>query len=223
MEPILIFRDERKIQEVLSVIDGQVIFYQAFYDEMQLLELTVTLSQMSGLVAYFPSLREPEARRKRIHGFVLDLLMVKAGTPNFNGVPINQETLRGMITVPDLSGLYGFFEDNYGIDQGGNYSNKLQLIDGVISKTATADDEITNTYSYYTRTDYGNALVDQLSPIVMALNSYLGFTYPNLAALRYDTDGFKTGVGLGIHGIEYRDSQYMIDHEWLRKKEEIYL
>lgn len=223
MEPILIFKDDSKIEEVLAIIAGQVSFYQAFYDEMQQLDIDVTLPQMSGLISYFRNIRGSEDRHKRINGFVQGLLLDKAGTPDFNGVPISQQMLRQMIEIPDLGDLYSLFDTNYGIGDSGNYTEKLQLVDGVVSKKATADDEVENEFSYYTRTDYGNELVGQLTPVITALNSYLGFAYPNLASLRYDTDGAKTGVGIGIQGLVYSDRQYAIDHKWLRQQEERFL
>jgi len=182
MDAVLIYKDTKRIASAQATLVKIVEFTQNVYDAFLEIGVDVTLDDLKTLIF---SIRNPQTSCEAvIKGFVTNFFLNKAGTPEFNGVPIKRSELGKLIDIPDLAGVVSVISE---FDRYETYEDKfnpalLEISDDEVSKTETADSELDAKFTYYTQNDRGAEIATKLFEMCEALNylqSYLKLNYAN--------------------------------------------
>ncbi|WP_312340627.1 hypothetical protein [Sphingobacterium sp.] len=174
MEPVLIYKNTKEIEKIKSSNLKHLDYLKDFYAAMLKTGVEFTLDELVSIAQYYGANFGQEAFSERIRSFVKDKLLIKAGTPDFNGVPIDMEMLKKMIALPDLSevfdlyGIFGqYFEQGCPIE-----SNYFEIVGNTVRIVENQDAILIQKYSYYSENDAGVYMFGFLSEICDSLNSY---------------------------------------------------
>jgi len=217
MPPVLIYTDTQKATEEKAYLTKVIPFLQGAYDAIIDLELTASLNGLESLFNGISANPQGTDHLDRLaNSFVKDKLIAKAGTPDFNGVPISASMLAMLIEVPDVSALVTPLRNYYQARRsvGGIRFNLLELDDDTISKKNTADASLDTEYTFYSKNDYGATLSTKLFAVCEELNE--------LEAV--DTNALLLKVGgrkeEGIFcGVEYRNGSWRPSLQFIRERE----
>jgi len=211
MEPILIDKDERRIEEEKQHLIVVVGFLQQLHDAFKAVGIDVTLPEMANLLQYVNMVSRPHA----LEEFVADKMLDKAGEPNFNGVPIRREKLRDMLDLPDFSAIAATIGEYQLIsrDGFGIRLNLLTLAAGVVAKGAGADASLEQEFTYFTKNDRGAEVAGHLKAVCDSLNGWNVFS---------NSFGWELKGGHDeemIPGVLYRNGSFMPSLNFIRRQE----
>ncbi|MBD1385732.1 hypothetical protein IDJ75_10620 [Mucilaginibacter rigui] len=214
MPPVLIYTDTQKATEEKAYLTTVIPFLQSAYNAILGLQLTATLAELESL---FNSIsRNPQGTdhlEQLAKSFVKNKLVIKAGSQDYNGVPISAQKIADMIDVPNVSTLVSALDGYFHARRSAGFGIRftlLDLVDDVISKKGTADASITTEYTYYSKNDYGAALATQLFTMCDAMNQLEAL---DTSALSLKVGGLKQdGIFKGVEFINntWRPSLYFI-------------
>jgi len=211
MEPVLIYTDTEKIIKSKAFLDSTIPAFQDIYDSFKAIGITpATVQEM----AFRVQIQQRDRSLDFLTKYVLDKLLVVAGTPSFNGVPISQDRLRELIAVPDLTSLtealmrFPAYYDGGGI---GSEPDLLQITEDVVEKKENTYTTLEARYTFYTKNDRGAMLATRLFSMAEQMNDYLAYL---------GTIGWPLGNNAGIiDGLKLHDKVYSPDVNFIRKHE----
>lgn len=216
MESVLIHQDTSKINEVKKNREMLQNYLQEFLTELNRLEVTVTIQELV-LLAIFGRNTTIEHQQSKIFTFVQDQLVEKAGTPNFNGIPINKQALKELIEVPDLSELYSILKQSFSFFGIGVNPSWFKIEGSLVALSDNSDDLIEGSFTYYTKNDAGVEYVNSLMAICEALNSHNErYHFHTLNKV------FNNGLPMPVDGIEIKNLMFVPSVHRVRQIEEIY-
>jgi hypothetical protein len=220
MNPVLIITDTERITKEKALCDASVIFLQGFYDLITPLGVTFTIEEMTGASQII--LNNHGRTTNQLEVLLEDKLIEKAGGSNFNGVLISNEKLREMTEKPDVTNIYTYIRQSYPkfylSSQMIITPAFLELINGVVSKKATAYSTITALYTYYTKNDKGAELATMLFSVANKLNEYE--TY--LGRVPVPAHPTYSGLSKQVEGIEFVGYVHRPILGYIRAAEELY-
>ena len=174
MNPVLIFTDNRQIQQEKDVLTKAVPFFQSIYDAFKSLSIPVTLTEISNLVSWTIG---RNGTPNFVQNFAVDKLLAISGPYVFGGITLTPEKVKNMMVIPDttpieniLNQVFNLFNDGTG--RTGTRADLLTLTGDVISKINTADNQIEATYTYYTKTDASAQLANDLLTVCASMNVF---------------------------------------------------
>jgi hypothetical protein len=219
MDPILISTNTELITTQKQDLDKVIPYFQSIYDELQTLGITATLQDLSNIANW--------AQRGNNQGFeekfVKAALLAKAGTPNFNGVPIDQNKLADLISIPDITAFKiaaSNWTQVFMVGRLGAEIALMQIVDNVIGKLDTAYATIEERNTHYTKTDASTQLATDLLVVCTAMNNFDTARGNVLKVrqveeiLRPDSEFFAAPYPLKVV-----DNQFVINLDYIRKFE----
>ncbi|MGV3588107.1 MAG: hypothetical protein ACO1OF_13965 [Adhaeribacter sp.] len=232
MPPVLIYKDEERIEEEKLNLNIAVDNLQSIYDGFKAIGLTVTIDDIILVLQQASKLSLPSndsiiTQRftsptirgiEHLEAFVKNKLLDLAGQPQFNGISFSRSLLEQHVVVPDLAALANILIECR-LNYSGNTSirtNLLALANDVISKVANSDTQIEQEYTYLTKTDKGATLATHLKTICDSLNNFAAVFPPG-----------QYGNGWGVNfnnehwipGITVRNASFIPDLKFIRERE----
>ncbi len=217
METVLIYTDTQRIALEKNHLTNSVVFFQSLYDALKGVEVTATLNEISNLIQQtVVSRRSDQQNNVTVESFVKSKLLVQAGSPDFNGVPIAQNKIADLIEIPDVSTVLTALNAYYQI---GNTSlgfriDLMEFTGDTIGKKAGTDATITALFTYNTKNDKGAEITTKLIELCTKLNSWQA----------YQTD--KTiraeGKEVSIRGVELFNNAFRPSLQYIRAQESAY-
>ncbi|WP_149912715.1 hypothetical protein [Sphingobacterium cavernae] len=217
MEPILIFTDTQKILEAKRMCNLHLSYLNDFYTQLTQLGIEVTLKELIAL-SQFASNTSLEIQKQRIFDFAQNQLLTKAGTPSFNGVPINLDRLKELIDVPSLDSLIPLLNRHEAYRQQGfgMIESCFVIEDGIVILSEESDNIIENKYTYYTRNDAGIAVMLKTNAVCLALDEL------NSLTKEFKTDWAGSSTAPPIPGITFdsNKNKFVADLQYVRNWED---
>lgn len=230
MEPFLISTNTDLINSQQAAVNATVVYYQGIYDALKPIGITPTLAEINSLAQWT---RGKNGTVGFAQNYVADKLIAIAGNVNFNGISLDPTKLRSLIVMPDLTALTAALSAGVINPSDIGY---MQLENDVISKIATADDNITQANSFYTRADESTTLANNLQTLCDTLNAFDAANNNRLSNgiknINYRfTDAFgqvanlsiSQVVGSALSGLDFIGGKYCVSLRAIRSYESVYL
>ncbi|HTK22397.1 MAG TPA: hypothetical protein VL442_22925 [Mucilaginibacter sp.] len=220
MNPVLIFTDTERIAEEKAALNSYVTGFQSIYDQIKALGITPTIQKVSNLLQWRKQIRTDDY----VGTFVLNELLALAGNYSFNGITLNQEKLKELIVIPDLTTLKSAINTAANVFAYNLSPNTalLTVNNDVISKVANSDTQIETLYTYYTKTDASAQLATDLTAVCDSLNSFDesngGFLSSSLMKRSYSSG--QGDIDDVIPGVSIINSAFVISLKFIRRFEE---
>lgn len=211
MQRVLIYTDDYAISQHKNNLDKMIPYIQEVYNRFLSIGVTVNLNDLKPML--YSVIRNDVPTESIIERFVTAYLVNKAGDQSFNGVGISVETL---IKKPDLSLVVekiNEYFNYYGYDNGGYTPEKMQVVDGVVSKTATAFEEIEERFTYYSENDRGAEIATMLFDLAQRLNDARGY---------FGISPYSNQELHKVYGLERFNNSYRPDLTFIRHQEKAY-
>lgn len=230
MEPVLLFREEDKINSEVQTLKKFVPVFQGVYDAIVELGFTPTLPEINRLL----SLTNPNDFNVAKE-YILDK-MTRAAMPHIvNGITYPYSEVKKLMTLPNISGLTAELTKGVGdsvtalkVTHHPNFRfepklDLLTIVDGKVTLQADAEQKIEAIYSHYTQTDASATLAGDLQKLCDALNDldakhndwykkYLPFSH---------TDSFNHRVS-ELRGIAISEGKkFIVSPTAIRKFEQV--
>lgn len=212
MEPVLIEKDQRRIDEEKTLLGDAVIFLQELYNAFKAIGVTATLSELNAVTQ---ALSAANPQTNYLRTYVANKLADKAGEPNFNGVPINRGMLLQMLEIPDLSFVEAVVKENNFYQSGGAgfRLNLFTLAADVVSKTPDADAKLEEEFTFYTINDRGVLMATNLKTLCDSLNAWNEFA----GSYGWELKGAHDEEM--IPGVLYRNGSFKPSLNFIRRQE----
>jgi len=222
LDPVLIRKDEHLIKAGKDQIAILVTDIQQIYDLF--LEIGIKLSVAE---AYkFLLGRDAET----VNDFVADKLVIKAGKPDFNGIPIKKEKIREMVEIPDISKIEATItkvKASWKATQIKHFDvSAIQAKDGKIIVSPAFEEDLVKKNSYYTEKEAGHKIANQLLTIATEINRLIEISgnqkegHPNYRAAGINIPGLITLVDELPKGKQYivhnGNSSGLVSNEFAR-------
>jgi hypothetical protein len=174
MTPVLIYTDTKRIADEQAVLDNAVTLYQAVYNAIKAIGIQPTIAEIDNLV----NLAKRQSTTDYVKDYVTNKVLDAATSFVVNGVTFTRNAFKSFMALPDYSGIttalmpsFALFNNNASDIKAINPA-LLSLTADVISKVSDADTQITNLYTYYTKTDASSAVATGLQTVCDALNTF---------------------------------------------------
>lgn len=214
MNPVLINTNNSAITGAKADLATTVPYVQQLYNAFKAIGVTVTLDDLRQMVFEMSSNVRYANPEIIIRTFVDDYFVNKAGTPSFNGVPINTDALKTLLAPASIDGIVPVLSNYFQctVNSAPLRFDLLQITGDVVSKLADADQRITDEHTYYTKNDRGAMAATKLLAAANALNDYKSFI--DLAA-HHIVEG-------NIEGLELKDGNFRPSLTFIRSQERNY-
>ena len=228
MAAVLLFTDTDRIEDEQDTLANVVELFQSIYTAIKAVGVTPTLAEINELVT--------SARRRStsdyVNTYVVNKLIAAVSPYVVNGVTFTDAAVRGVIKVPDTSGItvalhpvLGGNSQNVFIGKAtAAQLNLLAVAADVVSAVEGADDTLAATYTYYTKTDASAAVATSLQAVADALNTFDGSNNNFFARKTPPGDErWKSNArSTAIPGLELNDDRdFVISLNFIREYEKL--
>lgn len=173
MEQILIYKDDKRINNVKQALNAEIPIFQGVYDAIISAGVMPTLHEIRHLATITIN---GNTTHNMVESYIEKKLLDIAHKHDFNGISLNREAVKNMISLPDVTPIKNALQklrQVSGISEMSNIPLDFFIIsDGVISKAEAADSQIEGRFTYYAKTKASIELVKSLQNICDVLNSH---------------------------------------------------
>lgn len=210
MEPVLIYTDTNRINTEKNAFNKFPALFQSIYNAFKAINITVTIEEINNLIAWTVN---HNGSPGYVENFAINKLLDAAAPYELNGVALSREKVRDMMVVPNTTAITQALAASYQNFMGniiGVRTALLSLANDTISKVADADTQITNEFTYYSKTDASAQLATDLLVVCAAMNAF---------DAAYN-DALKQGDPPAMpNALKIYNNQFVIDLTFIRQFE----